>query len=87
MPLEDLTDRFRSCAARLFLNDLLDARADGDPGRAVQYPGKCHGYDQQAGVLAFIDAQKGIGDLRELSRELCREQPWNRDMDRNMIRT
>ncbi len=63
-------------SARLFLDDLLDWYAKGEPEQALDYQGKCEGYDQQASLLTFLEEQKDINDLRSLSRELSRVQPW-----------
>ena len=62
--------------AKMFLDVLLDWYAEGDPEQALDYPGRCEGYDEQAGVLIFLEAQKDTSDLPALARELTRIQPW-----------
>ena len=63
--------------AKLFLDVLLNFYAEGDPEQALDYPGRCEGYDEQAGVLTFLEKQEDISNLRALASELCRMRPWN----------
>ena len=58
-------------AAELFLEDLLDAYADGDPLRACgRYISRIEGYERQAELLEFLERRDGMLDLRELARDL-----------------
>jgi len=61
--------------ARLFLDRLIDCYAAGEPDEAVQYDAGCEGYDEQAGVLTFLETQD-ITNLRALASEFCRMRPW-----------
>lgn len=62
--------------AKLALDDLVACYAEGDPEQAMDYPQGCEGYDQQAALLTFLEAQKDINDLRELARKLSYSRPW-----------
>ncbi len=58
-------------AAELFLEDLLDAYAEGDPLRACDcYISRIKNYERQAGLLEFLERRDGMLDLRELARDL-----------------
>ena len=58
-------------AAELFLEDLLDAYADGEPLRACGgYISRIKGYEQQAELLQFLERRDGLLNLRELARDL-----------------
>ena len=62
--------------AGLALEDLLDWYAIGEPEQALDYPGGCGAYDQEACLLTFLEEQKDFSDLRELARELSNVRPW-----------
>ncbi len=58
-------------AAELFLDDLLDAYADGDPLRVCGcYISRIKGYERQAEVLEFLERRDGMLNLRELARDI-----------------
>ena len=61
--------------ARLFLDTLIDCYADGSPEEALRYQNGCQGYDEQAGVLTFLELQDTT-NLRALASEFCRLRPW-----------
>ena len=61
--------------ARLFLDTLIDCYAAGEPEEALRYQNGCEGYDEQAGVLTFLEFQD-ITDLRAVASEFCRLRPW-----------
>ena len=65
-------------AAELFLEDLLDALPDGNPDWALNYHGRCRGYNQQANVLEFLEGRDDIADPRSLARDLCAGWPFDR---------
>ena len=62
--------------ARLFLDHLLDWYAEADPAQALEIVICCKNYDEEAGVLTFLEGQKNISDRRALARDLCRLRPW-----------
>ncbi len=65
-------------AAELFLDDLLDAYADGEPLRACGcYISRIKGYEQQAELLEFLERRDGMLDLRELARDLSDLMLWH----------
>ena len=77
-PYEFWPGPFRTeLGAKLFLDVLIDCYAEGDPEQALDYSNGCEGYDQQAGVLAFLERHDDVSDKRFLAHELCRVRPWN----------
>jgi hypothetical protein len=63
-------------AADLFLDDLLDAYADGDPNDVCRSRSIFVVYEQQARVLEFLEKRENIADLNELARDLVDFKPW-----------
>ncbi len=63
-------------AAELFLDDLLDAYANGDPNDVCRYSGIFVEYEQQARILEFLEKREDIANLNELARDLVGLKPW-----------
>ena len=63
-------------AAELFLDELVDAYAEGDPNNACCSGGIFVVFEQQARVLEFLEKREGTSDLHKLARDLVRFQPW-----------
>ncbi len=77
-PYEFWPGPFRTeLGAKLFLDVLVDCYVVGEPEQALDYSNGCEGYDEQAGVLAFLERHDDVSDKRFLAHELCRVQPWN----------
>ena len=62
-------------AAELFLDDLLDAYANGDMNYCWSLS-SLFDYDQQARLLEFFEKRENIADLNELARDLVGSRPW-----------
>jgi len=62
-------------AAELFLDDLLDAYAYGDPIGCYSMSIFVE-YEQQARILEFLEERENIADLNQLARDLVGLKPW-----------
>jgi hypothetical protein len=77
-PFEAWPGPFKSKrAAELFLDELLDAYAEGNPNEACCSNGIFAVFEQRARVVEFLEGQNGVANPRELACELIRHQPWN----------
>lgn len=61
-------------AASLFMDDLLDAYAQGSPGDACCSSGISEHLNLAGRLLAFIERHDG--SARSLARALARDRPW-----------
>ncbi len=63
-------------AAELFLDELVDAYAKGNPNGVCCSGGIFVVFEQQARVLEFLEKRENTTDLRALARDLISFQPW-----------
>ena len=78
-PFEAWPGPFASkCAAELFLDDLLDAYANGGVN-FCWFLSSLFDYDQQARILDFLEKRENIADLNALARDLVEFEPWRND--------
>ena len=66
------------CAAELFLDDLLDAYANGYMNLCGSLSSLVN-YEQQARVLEFLEKRENIADLNQLARDLVEFEQWKSD--------
>ena len=66
------------CAAELFLDDLLDAYANGYMNLCGSLSSLVN-YEQQARVLECLEKRENIADLNALARDLVEFEPWQND--------